>query len=154
MVKGNVVSIKNISHQKINLLRLIIDRENKETKKRMANNHNLIPIKKGEVRNPNGRPRKFVSLLKEQGYKLSEINDGIQALMSMTPNELKEVEANPDATALELIVTKAILKSLSNGSLYSMDTLMNRVYGKPKEQVDIQSDNKIEIVFIDGKTIL
>ncbi len=120
----------------------------------MANNHNLIPIKKGEVRNPNGRPRKFVSLLKEQGYKLSEINDGIQALMSMTPKELKEVEANPDATALELIVTKAILKSLSNGSLYSMDTLMNRVYGKPKEQVDIQSDNKIEIVFIDGKTIL
>lgn len=120
----------------------------------MANNHNLIPIKKGEVRNPNGRPRKYVSLLKEQGYKLSEINDGIQALMSMTPKELKEVENNPDATALELTVTKAILKSMSNGSLYSMDTLMNRVYGKPKEQVDIQSDNKIEIIFIDGKTIL
>ena len=120
----------------------------------MANNHNLIPIKKGEVRNPNGRPRKYVSLLKEQGYKLSEINDGIQALMSMTPKELKEVENNPDATALELTVTKAILKSMNNGSLYSMDTLMNRVYGKPKEQVDIQSDNKIEIVFIDGKTIL
>jgi hypothetical protein len=104
--------------------------------------------------NKEGRPRKYVSLLKEQGYKISEINDGIQALMSMTPKELKEVENNPNATALELTVTKAILKSMSNGSLYSMDTLMNRVYGKPKEQVDIQSDNKIEIVFIDGKTIL
>lgn len=104
--------------------------------------------------NKEGRPRKYVSLLKEQGYKLSEINDGIQVLMSMTPNELKEVEKNPNATALELTVAKAILKSMSNGSLYSMDTLMNRVYGKPKEQVDIQSDNKIEIVFVDGKTIL
>lgn len=120
----------------------------------MANLQNLKPFKKGEVANPNGRPRKYVSLLKEQGYKLSEINDGIQALMSMTPKELKEVENNPNATALELTVTKAILKSMSNGSLYSMDTLMNRVYGKPKEQVDVNSDNKIEIVFVDGKTIL
>ena len=115
---------------------------------------NLKLFKKGEVANPNGRPRKYVSLLKEQGYSISQVNDSIQALMSMTPKELKEVENNPDATALELTVTKAILKSMSNGSLYSMDTLMNRVYGKPKEQVDIQSDNKIEIVFIDGKTIL
>lgn len=115
---------------------------------------NLKLFKKGEVANPNGRPRKYVSLLKEQGYSISQVNDSIQALMSMTPKELKEVENNPNATALELTVTKAILKSMSNGSLYSMDTLMNRVYGKPKEQVDIQSDNKIEIIFIDGKTIL
>ncbi len=35
----------------------------------MANEQNLRPAKKGEVRNPNGRPRKFVSALKEQGYK-------------------------------------------------------------------------------------
>ena len=48
----------------------------------MANNHNLKPAQKGEVRNPNGRPRKFVSLLKEQGYKLSEVNDAIQVLLS------------------------------------------------------------------------
>lgn len=115
---------------------------------------NLKLFKKGEVANPNGRPRKYVSLLKEQGYSISQVNDSIQVLMSMTPKELKEVENNPDATALELTITKAILKSMSNGSLYSIDTLMNRVYGKPKEQVDIQSDNKIEIVFIDGKTIL
>jgi len=45
----------------------------------MANEQNLKPFKKGEVANPNGRPRKYVSLLKEQGYKLAEINDTIQA---------------------------------------------------------------------------
>jgi len=28
------------------------------------------------------------------------------------------------------------------------------VYGKPREQMDINTDNKIEIVFVDGKTIL
>jgi hypothetical protein len=109
---------------------------------------------KGVSGNPNGRPRKYVSLLKEQGYKLAEINDSIQALMSMTPNELGEVTSNPNATVLELTVARAIMKSLNNGSLYSMDTLLSRVYGKPKEQVDVQQDSRIEVVFVDGKTIL
>ena len=43
---------------------------------------------------------------------------------------------------------------MKKGSLYSIETLLTRVYGKPKEQMDIKSDNKIEVIFVDGKTIL
>ena len=74
----------------------------------------LKVLQKGETANPNGRPRKYVSLLKEQGYKLAEINDSIQALMSMTPKELEAVTKNPDATVLEMTVAKAIIKSMNN----------------------------------------
>lgn len=109
---------------------------------------------KGETMNPNGRPRKYVSQLKEQGYKLSEVNDAIQALMSMDVEELKAVLENPKATILELTIAKAMVKSLQNGSLYSMETLLTRVYGKPKEIQQVQSDSKIEVVFVSGKTIL
>jgi hypothetical protein len=120
----------------------------------MANEQNLIPVQKGEIRNPNGRPRKYVSLLKEQGYRLSEINDTIQVMMSMDMEELKTVWDNPKATILEKTIAAAMRKSLEKGSLYSLDTLLTRVYGKPKEQMDIKSDNKIEVIFVDGKTIL
>jgi len=120
----------------------------------MANEHNLIPAKKGEVRNPNGRPRKYVSLLKEQGYKISEVNDAIQALLSMDIEELTKVLENPKATILELTIAKAMIQSLKKGSLYSMETLLTRVYGKPKETQQVQSDSKIEVVFVNGKTIL
>ena len=120
----------------------------------MANEHNLIPVQKGEIRNPNGRQRKYVSLLKEQGYKLSEINDTIQAMMSMDMDELNAVYKNPSATIMEKTIANAMNKSLQKGSLYSLETLMTRVYGKPKEQIDMKSDNKIEIVFVEGKTIL
>ena len=109
---------------------------------------------KGVTGNPNGRPRKYVSLLKEQGYRLSEINDTIQVMMSMDMQELKTVWDNPNATILEKTIASAMRKSLEKGSLYSMDTLLTRVFGKPKEQLDIQSDNKIEVIFVDGKTIL
>ena len=111
----------------------------------MANEQNLKPAQKGEVRNPNGRPRKFVSALKEQGYKMSEVNDAIQVLMSMTIDELKEVYNNPKATVLEKTIAAAIRKSIEKGSLYSIETLLTRVYGKPKEQVDVNASGGLQI---------
>ena len=109
---------------------------------------------KGESGNPNGRPKKYVTLLKEQGYKLSEVNDTIQTIMAMDMNELKAVWDNPKATVLEKTIANALRKSLEKGSLYSIDTLLNRVYGKPKETSQVTTDGKIEVVFTQGKTIL
>jgi hypothetical protein len=122
----------------------------------MPNPQNIEPYKmqKGQTLNPNGRPRKYVSLLKEQGYKLSEINDTIQTMMAMDMEELKNVFENPKATILEKTIANAMVKSLKKGSLYSIDTLLTRVYGKPKETAQITTDNKIEVVFVEGKTIL
>lgn len=120
----------------------------------MPNPHNLIPVKKGEVRNPNGRPRKYVSILKEQGYNLWEINDTIQNMMAMDMDELKQVYDNPKATILEKTIANAMVKSLKKGSLYSIDTLLTRVYGKPKETSQVTTDSRIEVVFVKGKTIL
>ena len=122
----------------------------------MPKPENIEPhkFKKGQSGNPNGRPRKYVSLLKEQGYKLSEINDTIQVMMAMDMEELKSVWDNQKATVLEKTIAAAIRKSIEKGSLYSLETLLTRVYGKPKEQMDINTDNKVEIVFVEGKSIL
>ena len=111
-------------------------------------------FKKGEVQNPNGRPKKYVTLLKESGYKLSEVNDTIQVMLSMSLDELAEVFKNPKATILEKTIANAMRRSLAKGSLYSIDTLITRVYGKPKETATITQDGKIEVVFVKGKTIL
>lgn len=104
--------------------------------------------------NREGRPKKYVSLLKESGYKLAEINDTIQAMMAMDLDELKKVWENPKATILEKTIANAMRKSLEKGSLYSMETLLTRVYGKPKETSEVSQDSKIEVVFVNGKTIL
>jgi hypothetical protein len=104
-------------------------------------------IQKGQVLNPTGRPRKYTTILKEYGYKLSEINDTIQNMMAMTMDELKEVFENKDATILEKTIANAMHKSLKKGSLYSIDTLLNRVYGKPKEQVDSNIISEIKVTF-------
>jgi hypothetical protein len=121
---------------------------------KQAHGGELKILQKGETANPNGRPRKYVSQLREQGYKLGEVNDCIQAIMSMSVDELKDVWDNPKATILEKTIANALMTSLKKGSLYSIDTLLTRVYGKPKETSDVTMDQKIEVVFVNGKTIL
>lgn len=109
---------------------------------------------KGETMNPNGRPRKYVSLLKDAGYKVSEINDTIQNMMAMDLEELKQVYDNHKATILEKTIANAMVKSLQKGSLYSLETLLTRVYGKPKETSSVENTGKVEFVITKGKTIL
>ena len=115
----------------------------------MANNPNVLdnlkPFKKGddERRNLEGRPKKFTTLMKESGYTLSEVNDSIQAIMAMDEKNIKEILKNEEATMLEKTVAKAIIKSYEKGSLYSMDTLLSRVFGKPKESVEATVEAKV-----------
>jgi hypothetical protein len=118
----------------------------------MANAENIL--NQGFHTNPerinkNGRPRKYVTLLKENGYKLSEINDTIQSMMAMTTDELKEIFIDESSTILEKTIANAMKKSIDKGSLYSLETLLTRVYGRPSEQsnIDIKSDNKIVVRF-------
>jgi hypothetical protein len=109
---------------------------------------------KGVSGNPNGRPRKYVSVLKDAGYRLSEINDTIQNMMAMDLDELKAVYDNPKGTILEKTIANAMVKSLQKGSLYSLETLLTRVYGKPKETSSVENTGKVEFVITKGKTIL
>lgn len=104
---------------------------------------NLIPFIKGKSGNPKGRPRKFVCLLKDIGYNKQDVNDTIQTMMAMTIKELAEVFKDEEATILEKTVANAMRKSLEKGSLYSIETLMTRIYGQPRQESDIKMDANI-----------
>lgn len=123
-------------------------------KVKQAHGGALLRPEKGETMNPNGRPKKYVSQLADQGYKLSEVNDCIQAMLAMSLEELRAVWDDPRATILEKTIANAMRRSLEKGSLYSIETLLTRLYGKPKETATIVNDGKIEVVFVKGKTIL
>jgi len=56
-------------------------------------------------------------------------------MMSMTIEELADVYKDPKATILEKTVANAMKKSLEKGTLYSLETLLSRVYGQPKQEV-------------------
>ncbi len=106
----------------------------------MANNpkakENLVAIPKGTTLNPHGRPKKFVSTLKAHGYKLSEINDCIKVMLSMTQEQLRGIASNPLATVLEIMIASAMNASIKRGDLVSLETLLNRAFGKPTQYIE------------------
>jgi len=90
--------------------------------------------------NRKGRPLKPVLQMKVEGYKLHEINDTIQAMCSMDLDQLRKIWENPKSTVLERTIAAALRKGIEKGTLQNVETLLDRVYGKPKEKVDITTN--------------
>ena len=111
----------------------------------MSKEH-LTPFKKGQTGNPNGAPKKMVSLLGAIGYTKAEAANTINAMLAMNLNELKAVYENENATILEKTIAGALKKSLMRGSLYSVDTLLSRTHGKPKEMLEITAETKNTLI--------
>ncbi len=80
---------------------------------------------------------------KKLKYRPFLVKEQKNLLMAMDEKNIKEVLKNEDATMLEKTVAKAIIKSYEKGSLYSMDTLLSRVFGKPKESVEATVEAKV-----------
>ena len=115
----------------------------------MANEQNLKPFKKGEVHNPNGRPKKVVTKLKELGYSKDDISQTYMNMMGMTRQELEAIDKDKSGiyTIAEQIIAGALVKSHDKNSLFNIETLVTRVHGKPKETVDnnIKTEEPITI---------
>ena len=109
------------------------------------NGGKLKPQRAGEPsHNPNGRPRKFVTSLKDAGYKNSEISDVLKSILVLNHEEVSELSKNPKATILERTIARAMLEDSRNSRAFTLQDIMNRLVGK-MTSVDLTSDGeKIE----------
>jgi len=121
----------------------------------LANKKSLISFSKGfdPRRNIKGPPRKFVSAIADLGYSNREVSDAIRNLAALTEGEITEVANNIDCTILERTIAKALLNGLKKGSLYNLEVIITRAFGKPQETTNAAIDNKIEVIYIKGKSI-
>jgi hypothetical protein len=83
---------------------------------RKATIENLQPFKKGQSGNPNGRPKKLPELDKLLADVLGEEKDGV--------------------TAAEAILKK-LRAMAAAGNIRAAEVLLDRGYGKAKQQVDM-----------------
>lgn len=105
-------------------------------------------------RNSSGAPRKLISRISELGYNNREIADTLMNIAALTKAEIQSITENEECTLLERMVAKALLRDYEKGSLWNLETIISRAIGKPKESATVENSGKIEVVFVEGKTIL
>jgi hypothetical protein len=107
----------------------------------MANEQNLIPAQKGEVRNPKGRGKGVLNS-KTRLLKLLE-------LVTTTKNPVTGEEE--EFTIAEQLDMQIIAKA-RKGDLKAYEILLDRLEGKPKQSTEVELTGGINIHWEEKKT--
>ena len=107
----------------------------------MANEQNLIPAQKGEVRNPNGRP-KGVPNSKTRLLRILEL---VQKKRNPVTGQDEEF------TIAEQMDLQLINKALK-GDLKAYEILLDRLEGKPKQSTEVEVSGGMTINWEEKKT--
>lgn len=99
-----------------------------KTKQKQSRYRGLRPFKKGQSGNPEGRPKGTISIVAEIKKKFLEIPQGEKR------------------TYLEIFLMKLFKKVLVDEDTAMMRDLIDRVDGKPKQEMEIEG-------YIESKTI-
>jgi len=107
----------------------------------MANEQNLIPAQKGEIRNPNGRP-KGVPNSKTRLLRLLEL---VQVKTNPITGEKEEFTV---AEQLDLMVLQKAFK----GDLRAYQEILDRLEGRAKQTSEIELSGGLNITWEEKKT--
>lgn len=91
----------------------------------MANDENLRPAQKGEVRNPNGRPKGSLNR-STIARKWLEVNQSLK----------NPLTGENETMSQEDLMTLALIKKAREGDVSAYKALMDSGYGAPLQQVE------------------
>lgn len=107
----------------------------------MANEQNLIPAKKGEVRNPNGRP-KGVQNSKTRLLRLLELVTKVRNPVTGEEEEFSIAEQ----------LDMQIIAKARKGDLKAYEIILDRLEGKPKQSTELEVSGKLNVTWHEEKT--
>ena len=110
----------------------------------MANEENLIPAKKGEIRNPTGKKKgtkNFKTIYKKVLSKKFKVKD--------IEIDIPFVDQDQELTLKEMIVLRHVKKALGKADTRDVEMIINRQDGLLTQKIDSEIKMKSKISIVD-----
>lgn len=114
---------------------------------------NLIPIKPGEIRNPNGRPKNMFRKVMEEVDKSLRIRmtkqdvvDVVAMVNSMTVADIRMIAMDSQTPAFISVIANAILGDIKNGEMKNSQFMIEFQHGKASQAIQIETNVKEDIL--------
>lgn len=114
---------------------------------------NLTKPKKGEVRNPNGRPKGILTLMENEGLSRQEIYDTVAQMLTMPQVKLKMIKDDPETPSVFALAASIIVNGIDKGDHARLDAILDRVFGKVAQRGEIALRNVTEVKEEDMKIL-
>jgi hypothetical protein len=93
--------------------------------------------------NPNGRPKSLKTMLKHEcNLTPSQTNEAIMSILTFTRNEIQYLALDESQPMYARMIATALIKDYERGSLNSLESLLNRTQGTPKQQIQVDTFNE------------
>jgi hypothetical protein len=90
-------------------------------------------FKKGQVANPGGRVKGLLTR--------TALENKISVAMNKTAKKLKEELKSGELSAIDAMIASIICRAVDNGDHLRLDFVLNRILGKVKDVVEVDSKN-------------
>lgn len=109
---------------------------------------NSKPFKPGETGNPNGRPKRIYTVLKESGYSKEDIGDAFKEIGWQTIEDLQAIVEDETKPVILKVIARAFIKGAEKGDFRYVSEILQHVIGKPKEQSENKHLHKIIVEYV------
>jgi hypothetical protein len=107
------------------------------------NPQNLIPyqFKPGmPSANPNGRPKKIYSILKQSGFSKDDMHEAMQEIGWQRIDQLHEILEDPTKPVILKVIARAFIKGAERGDFRYVSEILAHVIGIPSKKQDALPD--------------
>lgn len=96
-------------------------------------------FKPGVSGNPEGRPKKIYTILKETGYSADDIRTAQNEISWYTEKDLRAAANKKTNPAIVRILAKRFLSAIREGDYKSIKEIIDHIIGRAAQSVDLQS---------------